>query len=376
MIKFLFLLFLFPAVAFGQKQFVLITMDDMRPDDMRFMPKLQKYFEENGKNLDRAFNSCPLCCPSRATLMTGLFAQNHGVTKNTTPLSKKTIFEVIKEQKPEIKTGMIGKYLNSYNGEYKSEFDLWAVYKGRMIYNWFNFLMNINGTWTQIRQYVSDYYLGLANTFVQENKDHDFVLYLHFTAPHYPYQTPSNFEWSCAKFGSLLPRKFNRLDPNAPKSYRKLKRRDKAQAEDVACKRARSIAYIDSKIIPFLDSLNSLGIEVIFLSDNGIMLGDYRQISKGMPYEQVIRSPFLTLNIEIEEERLTSFVDVATNLYYELDLLPPYPLDGLGYELNRDSVLVESYYDGEGKIPFIADVSRDLIDVHYLTGETQKIQLK
>jgi arylsulfatase A-like enzyme len=361
------------SVAVAQEQFVLIVMDDMRPDDLRFMPNLTEYFSTNGKIFNRAFVSCPLCCPSRSTLMTGLYASNHGVTSNKVSLSKKTIFEAIKEQNPNIKTGIIGKYLNSSDGEYRPEFDEWVVFKEGMIYNWSNFSININGTWTNIKQYVSDYFLGQADNFTEKYKLNDFILYLNFTAPHLPAKTPKSFVKNCSEFEPLLPANFDVLDLTAPDKYKHKLARTKSKIEKMICKRARSLAYIDEIIVPFLEKLRAQGTQVLFLSDQGFMLGDYRQFAKNSPYEQVIRSPFLALNMDIAETRLTSFVDVATNLYTKFGITPPYELNGLDFSEDRTEVKVESFIDAGNRIPFVATVTKTEIYVEYSTGETQTI---
>ena len=363
------------SVAVAQEQFVLIVMDDMRPDDLRFMPKLTEYFSTNGKIFNRAFVSCPLCCPSRSTLMTGLYASNHGVTSNKVSLSKKTIFETIKGQNPNIKTGIIGKYLNSSDGEYRPEFDEWIVYKNGMIGKWSNFSVNINGTWTNIKEYVSDYFLSQAESFTEKYKLDDFILYLNFTAPHLPAKTPKSFIKDCSEFGALLPENFDMTDSTAPEKFKHTLRSSKTKIKKLICKRARSLAYIDEIIVPFLDKLRAQGSEVLFISDHGFMLGDYRQFAKNLPYEQVIRSPFLTLNMDIDETRLTSFVDIATNLYTKFGITPPYQLDGLDYSQDRSELKVESFVDAGNKIPFVATVTKTEIFVEYSTGETQTMPL-
>ncbi|MGI6525337.1 MAG: sulfatase-like hydrolase/transferase [Bdellovibrionota bacterium] len=357
------------------EQAVLITMDDMRPDDMQYMKNLAKFTEQYGVDVDRAFVSCPLCCPSRATMMTGLYASNHGVIGNSIPLNKQTIFQTFKQEKPEIKTGIIGKYLNSHDGEYKPEFDKWSVYPRGMIYNWFNFPLNQNGEWSYVKEYVSDYFLAQANEFVDTYIDDPYLLYLNFTAPHFPAQSPKSFKFSCANV--KLPPTFNKIDKKAPLKYKRLTELDRRHMQKYACRRARSMAYIDSIIVPFIEKLMNRGVKVIFVSDNGLMIGDYRQKEKSLPYESVIRTPFLAFNIDIDPKRLTSLTDLAVNFYQDYEVTPPYDLDGLPYNLDRESLLVESFANHNNrKIPFTAIVTRTDINVFYQNPRNTKVLLK
>src|SRR5215207_2263776 len=48
---------------------VFILTDDMRKDDLKYMPKTRNLLSERGKYFENAFVSNPICCPSRATIM-------------------------------------------------------------------------------------------------------------------------------------------------------------------------------------------------------------------------------------------------------------------------------------------------------------------
>ena len=79
--------------------------------------------------------------------------------------------------------------------------------------------------------------------------------------------------------------------------------------------------------------------------------------------------------MDIDETRLTSFVDIATNLYTKFGITPPYQLDGLDYSQDRSELKVESFVDAGNKIPFVATVTKTEIFVEYATGETQTMHL-
>ena len=55
---------------------VFILADDMRKDDMEFMPKTHSLLREQGMGFRNAFVSNPLCAPSRSSIMRGQYSHN------------------------------------------------------------------------------------------------------------------------------------------------------------------------------------------------------------------------------------------------------------------------------------------------------------
>src|SRR5262249_31682882 len=76
-----------PAVApvASQPNIVFILTDDLSWDLVRFMPHVQA-LQRRGTTFDRYFVSNSLCCPSRATILTGEFPHDTKVLSNTAPL--------------------------------------------------------------------------------------------------------------------------------------------------------------------------------------------------------------------------------------------------------------------------------------------------
>src|SRR5215210_1511052 len=66
----------------AKPNFVFILADDMRKDDLTYMPKTRSLLEDKGITFSNAYVSNPLCCPSRATIMRGQYAHNTGVWDN------------------------------------------------------------------------------------------------------------------------------------------------------------------------------------------------------------------------------------------------------------------------------------------------------
>ena len=67
----------------SQPNFVFILTDDMRKDDLKYMPNTLNLIGSQGMTFENAFVSNSLCCPSRATIMRGQYAHNTGVWGNS-----------------------------------------------------------------------------------------------------------------------------------------------------------------------------------------------------------------------------------------------------------------------------------------------------
>src|SRR5918998_567617 len=66
----------------AKPNFVFILADDMRKDDLKYMPKTRSLLGQQGMRFEQAYVSNALCCPSRATIMRGQYSHNTGVWTN------------------------------------------------------------------------------------------------------------------------------------------------------------------------------------------------------------------------------------------------------------------------------------------------------
>jgi arylsulfatase A-like enzyme len=57
-------------------------MNDARDGDQVALPQTMKRLAEQGTTFPNFFLTTPLCCPSRASIFTGLYPHNHGVYDN------------------------------------------------------------------------------------------------------------------------------------------------------------------------------------------------------------------------------------------------------------------------------------------------------
>ncbi len=139
---------------------ILVVMtDDMAATDVALMPNVRRLARE-GTTFANAIDSFPLCCPARATFITGQYAHNHGVAGNFHPFGwygmtgrGNTLPAWL--QRAGYRTAMVGKWLNGYgsldaHGEVPAGFDIWRGLLDVSAYDYFNFVMNANGvlrTW-------------------------------------------------------------------------------------------------------------------------------------------------------------------------------------------------------------------------------------
>ena len=144
----------------GRPNILVVMTDDEAATDVRTMPNVKRLLVKQGTTFSDTVDSFPLCCPSRATFITGQYAHNHGVIGNFYPFGwygmkhrGNTLPRWL--QKSGYRTALIGKWLNGYgaldaHGEVPRGFDIWRGLLDVSAYDYFNFVMNRDGklkTW-------------------------------------------------------------------------------------------------------------------------------------------------------------------------------------------------------------------------------------
>lgn len=136
----------------GRPNILVVMTDDMATTDIKFMPNVRKLLAKQGTTFNDAVDSFPLCCPSRATFITGQYAHNHGVEGNFFPYGWYGLADrgnILPRwlQKSGYRTAAIGKWLNGYGavdgrGEVPKGFDIWRGLLDVSAYDYYNFVMN------------------------------------------------------------------------------------------------------------------------------------------------------------------------------------------------------------------------------------------
>ncbi|MEM9015532.1 MAG: sulfatase-like hydrolase/transferase, partial [Verrucomicrobiota bacterium] len=137
-----FLAFAFLSVSAAEKPNLLVILtDDHRYDALGFLghpfletPNLDRLAKE-GVYFENAVVTTSLCSPSRASILTGLYAHNHGVIDNYNPFSEDLIFFPTYLQHVGYETAFVGKWHMGGDIDHPQPgFDHWVAFKGQGVY--------------------------------------------------------------------------------------------------------------------------------------------------------------------------------------------------------------------------------------------------
>jgi arylsulfatase A-like enzyme len=143
------------AAKDGRPNVLVVMTDDMSRDDLTKLPNVKRLLADQGTTFTNAVDSFPLCCPARATFITGQYAHNHKVIANFWPYGwygMRGRANILPRwlQKAGYSTSLVGKWLNGYgakdaHGEVPAGFDNWRGLLDASAYDYFNFVMNVDG---------------------------------------------------------------------------------------------------------------------------------------------------------------------------------------------------------------------------------------
>ena len=107
------------AECVAPRNVVVVMTDDQSTSDMRALGATSRRIGGQGARFTEAFASFPLCCPSRATYLTGQYSHNHEVLSNHPPEGAIEAFDdsattAVALDEAGYRTGWVGKYLNGY----------------------------------------------------------------------------------------------------------------------------------------------------------------------------------------------------------------------------------------------------------------------
>jgi arylsulfatase A-like enzyme len=371
-----------PAAAGAQSppNIVVLLTDDQEPESLKVMNTVANELKDKGVTMKRYYNNFPLCCPSRATLLTGQYAHNHDILANQAPEGGFGKFDELHGndylplwlQQAGYTTGFVGKFMNEYAepDEYGTTPTTvprgWNDWRALAPANaqYFDYTLNQNGVLTgygaRNRDYSTDVFTTKAKKFIRRSAPSasPFFLLLGYAAPHGGGGgSPGR---SCNRGARPAPRHLRalrKLDKKErfafPPSFNEAKITDKptsvqqmgpltaGQIRDIKRKRRcawESLLAVDESVGEVTAELERAGENrdtyVFFLSDNGYLRGEHRiRNQKRYLYEESARVPFIVRGPGVA--RGESSFDVVANADLTSTLLqisgasPGTPQDGV-----------------------------------------------
>lgn len=322
------LVFLAPgAVASQEKKkrpnVLVVITDDMRWDCMsvaghkHLKTKHLDRLAKQGVHFRNAFCTTSLCSPSRASILSGLYAHRHQVVDNFTdyPRDLDSFARVL--QRLGYLTGYIGKWhMGEDNDDPRPGFDYFVSHKGQGKY--FNTEFNLNGKRREVKKgYYTHVVTDMALDWMKENKAKPFLLMLGHKAPHSFYVPEEKYKdtfkdvripypktafalkdkpaWFQTRlttwhgiYGPLFEyrEKFPDARPEAVADFENMIRSYWATIQSVDDGMGRLLEFLEAEGL--LDDTI-----IIFVGDNGLLNGEHGMVDKRTMHEPSIRVPLL-----------------------------------------------------------------------------------
>jgi N-acetylglucosamine-6-sulfatase len=314
------------AVA-SRPNILLIVSDDQAWSTFSraLMPSVYGDLVDHGVLFKRAYIDTPLCCPSRAQILTGLYEHNTGVDANEVALDRPTFPMALHDAG--YRTMLAGKYLNSWPCEPRSEFDRWVCVStpAPSSNSLVDPYMNVDGEWQRFSGYQPDILAAKAEDFIADTPASRpfFVMYTP-TTPHPPADDP--------RYDSMPvspPRgpafDVDTMTPSNPKFARRpaLTPGEIAISDQKYASMAHATRSFDDAVGSLVSSLGDRSRDtiVIYISDNGFLYGEHRRFGKTDPWEESVKVPMVVrypaVHAEdrpVVSEALVQNVDIAATV--------------------------------------------------------------
>lgn len=352
-----------PAVR--RPNVLLLLTDDQTLADMEAMPRTSRLMGRIGTEFTHAISQYPLCCPARATLLTGLESHNHRVLGNDPPWGGFDFFDdeqtvPVWLQRSGYHTSIVGKYLQHYEEHPTYLPPGWSDWRVPTIgtYHFYNRLVNENGTlrWTRDSYQTSWARDVVEQTITRRAGDRPFFAWVSFLAPHFggPVEpddprasdpgsrvdTPAvEDRYRDAAAGLRNPRDASFNEPDNRDKSRFMRRQvplPEQFLDESLQQRRESLMSVDDAVVDIIRTLRRTGeldrTVVVFTSDNGFATGQHRWFHKVLGYEESIRVPLFVAGPGFARgavrDQLVTLTDVAATFVDVAGVAPDLPLDG------------------------------------------------
>jgi arylsulfatase A-like enzyme len=363
----------------GRPNLVFVLTDDMRDDDLEHMPITRRLLADQGMEFTDAISPHPLCCPARAQLATGQYAQNNGVQHNRGVHGGFQALDPSQQvsswfRDGGYRTAFVGKFLNGYHpGDVRpAGWTRWdALTRG--VYDYFTFSMTGDGDPTRYTDsYVTSVIEDHTNEAIRDfaASGDPFVVYAWHLAPHYrispeggrslpPAAPQDRGSFAGQRPSSFDDPAFNEADVSDQPAYlRHLSPvpREEVQAESTA--RLESLQAVDRAVGSLVRTLDEQGVlddtYLVFTSDNGYSLGEHRFIGKDVLTDEAMQVPLVVRGPGVPagttSDLPVTLVDLPATFAGLLGVSPAWQVDGTslvptlagGDQPFRDTTLIQT----------------------------------
>ncbi|WP_438810745.1 sulfatase family protein [Sphingobium chlorophenolicum] len=314
-----------PAPRERPRNVIFVLVDDLRYDGMGFLqpgllktPNIDRMAKE-GTYFPNAVVTSSLCSPSRATILTGQTARNHGIVDNNNGSENALVFFPKYLQEVGYQTAFFGKWhMGASTDAPRPGFDKWVSFKGQGNY-WparaatpeSSPDLNVDGKAVPQKGYITDELTDYAMNWLSKERDpkRPFFLYLSHKGVHSDPLPPPRYahQYDDAKF-TLPASAANTPENNAGKPVWVLNQRNSWHGidffynADVPMTEYLKYYYgtlsaIDDSLGRIMAYLRKNHLEkdtlVVFTSDNGFQVGEHGLIDKRNAYEASVRVPLV-----------------------------------------------------------------------------------
>ncbi len=319
---------------------IYILTDDQRYDELGIMnplldtPHMDSLANE-GVHFKNAFVTTALCSPSRATILTGQYANTHGIVDNNAPIREGTIFFPSYLQKAGYETAFLGKWHMGAQGDAPMPgFDKWISFAGQGHYypeigNGLTAKINIDGKRVDQKGYITDELTDYAINWLETRKSKKpFFLYFSHKAVHSDFRPAQRHVKQYEGQTVKLPANMADTEENYRGKPRWVKDQRSSwhgvdfpyhSARDIGVYKMeyhRTLSAVDDSIGRVRAWLKKNNLEentvIMLMGDNGFLFGEHGLIDKRNAYEESMRVPLLVMGPGFEKGKVVQ--EVVANL--------------------------------------------------------------
>jgi arylsulfatase A-like enzyme len=332
------------AVPFdGRPNIVLILTDDQRDGTYRTMPNVNALLRARGTTYRRAMVPTSLCCPSRATILTGLYAHSSRLFGNgdvggaryggwrrfhRLGLENRTLGKALHDAG--YRTALIGKYLNFF-GKYSPDgyvppgWDTFSTFLSSHG-SYYSYRLSDGGQYgTEPQDYSTDVLAAKATEFITTTPlTQPLFLYFAPFGPHAPYKpAPRHLGALDGKLEPYTAPTLHQRLRTMPRWMRERKHFTQAEVDLTRQRQLEALMSVDDAVGSIVRAMEATGrvgdTLFLFMSDNGYFWGEHRIIGKDSPYKDSTAIPMVArwdghTEPGSSSTRLVLNVDVARTL--------------------------------------------------------------